>query len=159
MSADTARGYFERSDDPEATPTDTAALLAADSELYSPRERILRGHDEVQHFYELNTEFFAEGEHTMHSYQKDGEVVVSEGTTNARTTGRSYDGVGFVDVMKFYEDDEISALRVYLDDRAILSELPDECRTFGSNCHLGLMFGIDSSAGYSSKTARTRPRR
>lgn len=127
MSVETAREYFERSDDPESTPADIAALFAEDAELYSPREGIFHGRDEVEEFYQLNAEFFAAGEHNMHSYYEDGDVVVCEGTINGRTTaGRSYEGIGLVDVMEFNDDDEISALRVYLDYSAILSELPDD---------------------------------
>lgn len=127
MSVETAQEYFARSDDADATTADIAALFAEEAVLYSPREGIFHGRDEVQQFYDLNVEFFAEGEHNIHSYYEDGQVVVCEGTINGRTTaGRSYEGVGLVDVMEFNEDDEISALRVYLDYSAILSELPDE---------------------------------
>lgn len=126
MSVEIAKEYFARSDDPDATPDDIAALFSEDATLYSPREGIFRGRDEVRTFYALNESFFVAGEHNMHSFYEDNNVVVCEGTINGRTTaGRSYEGVGLVDVMEFV-DDEISALRVYLDYSAILSELPDE---------------------------------
>lgn len=126
MSVETAKEYFARSDNPDATIADIAALFSEDAVLYSPREGIFRGRDEVEEFYGLNAQFFAEGEHNMHSYYEDGDVVVCEGTINGKTTaGRSYEGIGLVDVMEFNENDEITALRVYLDYSAILSEIPE----------------------------------
>lgn len=131
MSVKIAREYFERSDNPESTAADIAALFSEDAELYSPREGIFRGRDEVETFYDLNTEFFEAGEHNMDSFYEDGNVVVCEGTINGRTTaGREYEGVGLVDVMEFNDDDEISALRVYLDYSAILTEVPEEVPDF-----------------------------
>jgi ketosteroid isomerase-like protein len=62
----------------------------------------------------------------MTDFYVDGDTVVCEGWIEGRTTaGRSYEGVGLVDVMEF-EGEEIAALRVYLDYSAILSDLPDD---------------------------------
>jgi len=131
MSVETAKAYFERSDDPEATVEDVVDLFADDAVLKSPREGTFRGRDEVREFYELNAEFFADGAHNMTEYYEDGDTVVCEGTIEGRTTaGREYEGVGLVDVMDFNEDDEIAALRVYLDYSGILSELPEEVPDF-----------------------------
>jgi ketosteroid isomerase-like protein len=131
MSVETAKAYFERSDDPEATVEDVVDLFADDAVLKSPREGTFRGRDEVREFYELNAEFFADGAHNMTEYYEDGDTVVCEGTIEGRTTaGREYEGVGLVDVMDFNDDDEIAALRVYLDYSGILSELPEEVPDF-----------------------------
>lgn len=130
MSVEVAKEYFARSDDPDATPADIAALFAEDATLKSPREGIFHGRDEVQRFYELNAEFFAEGAHHMTDFYTDGNTVVCEGTIEGKTTaGRSYQGIGLVDVMDF-ENDEIQELRVYLDYSGILGELPDEVPSF-----------------------------
>lgn len=131
MSVDTAREYFERSDDAEADVEDVVDLFADDAVLLSPREGVFRGRDEVREFYGLNAEFFAAGSHNITEYYVDGNVVVCEGTIEGRTTaGREYEGIGLVDVMEFNEDDEITALRVYLDYSGILSELPEEVPSF-----------------------------
>lgn len=131
MSVDTAKEYFERSDDPNAGVQDVVDLFADDAVLQSPREGTFRGCDEVRSFFQLNAEFFAEGTHNMTEYYVDGDVVVCEGTIEGRTTaGREYEGVGLVDVMEFNVDDEITALRVYLDYSGILSELPEEVPSF-----------------------------
>jgi len=131
MSVETARAYFERSDDPEATIEDVVDLFADDAVLKSPREGTFRGREAVREFYELNAEFFAEGAHNMTQYYEEGDAVVCEGTIEGRTTaGREYAGVGLVDVMEFNDDDEIEALRVYLDYSAILSELPEDVPDF-----------------------------
>lgn len=124
MSVETAKEYFRRSDDPDATVADVVELFTDDAVLKSPREGIFRGRDEVHEFYERNAVFFAEGAHNMDHFYVDGDTVVCEGTIEGRTTaGRSYEGVGLVDVMVF-DDDEIAKLRVYLDYSAILTELP-----------------------------------
>lgn len=126
MSVETAKEYFRRSDDPEASVEDIVELFAEDAVLKSPREGTFRGRDEVRAFYELNAAFFAEGAHHMDEFYVDGDTVICEGWIEGRTTaGRSYEGVGLVDVMEF-DGEEISALRVYLDYSAILSELPDD---------------------------------
>lgn len=126
MSVETAKAYFERSDDPDATIDDVVDLFTDDAVLKSPREGIFRGREEVRAFYELNAEFFAEGAHNMDNYFVDGETVVCEGTIEGKTTaGREYEGVGLVDVMEF-DGDRIAELRVYLDYSAILSDLPDD---------------------------------
>lgn len=131
MSVETARAYFERSDDPEATVEDVVDLFADDGVLKSPREGTFRGREAVREFYELNAEFFAEGAHNMTEYYEDGDTVVCEGTIEGRTTaGREYAGVGLVDVMEFNADDEITALRVYLDYSGILSDLPEDVPDF-----------------------------
>jgi ketosteroid isomerase-like protein len=131
MSVETARRYFERSDDPETTVEDVVDLFADDAVLKSPREGTFRGRDEIKRFYELNAEFFAEGAHNMTAFYEDGDTVVCEGTIEGKTSaGRAYEGVGLVDVMDFTDDDEIAALRVYLDYSAILSELPEEVPDF-----------------------------
>lgn len=131
MSVETARTYFERSDDPEATVEDVVDLFADDAVLKSPREGTFRGRDEVKQFYELNAEFFAEGAHNMTEFYEEGDTVVCEGIIEGKTSaGRAYEGVGLVDVMDFTDDDEIAALRVYLDYSAILSELPEEVPDF-----------------------------
>ena len=131
MNVETARAYFERSDDPEATVEDVVDLFAEDAVLKSPREGTFRGRDEVREFYELNAEFFAEGAHNMTEFYEDGDTVVCEGTIEGKTSaGREYNGVGLVDVMAFTDNDEIAALRVYLDYSGILSELPEEVPDF-----------------------------
>jgi len=131
MSVETAKTYFERSDDPEATVEDVVDLFADDAVLKSPREGMFCGREEVREFYELNAEFFSDGAHKMAEYYEDGNTVVCEGTIEGRTTaGREYEGVGLVDVMDFNGDDEVAALRVYLDYSGILSELPEEVPDF-----------------------------
>jgi len=113
MSVETARAYFERSDDPEATIEDVVDLFADDAVLKSPREGTFRGREAVREFYKLNAEFFTEGAHNIMEYYEDGDTVVCEGTIEGRTTaGREYEGVGLVDVMDFDTDDQITALRV-----------------------------------------------
>lgn len=131
MGVETAKAYFERSDDPEATVGDIVDLFADNAVLKSPREGTFRGRDGVKDFYELNAEFFAQGTHNMTEFYEDGDTVVCEGTINGKTSvGRAYEGVGLVDIMDFTDDDEIAALRVYLDYSAILSELPQEVPDF-----------------------------
>ena len=59
-------------------------------------------------------------------------VILSsvEGTIEGQTSaGRSYKGIGLVDVMTF-EDEKIAELRVYLDYSGILNELPSEVPNF-----------------------------
>ena len=130
MSLETAKEYFIRSDDPGATIDDIAALFTEDAVLKSPREGTFHGRDEVREFYGLNAEFFAEGAHHMTDFYEVGNTVVCEGTIEGKTTaGRSYEGIGLVDVMEF-EDGLISELRVYLDYSGILSELPEEVPSF-----------------------------
>lgn len=125
MSVETAKEYFNRSDDPNATVADVVELFSEDAVLKSPREGLFRGREEVREFFELNAEFFAEGAHNMDRYYVDDDTVVCEGTIEGKTTaGREYEGVGLVDVMEF-DDEEISELRVYLDYSGILSELPN----------------------------------
>lgn len=131
MSVETAKAYFERSDDSEATVGDVVDLFADDAVLKSPREGMFRGRDEVKQFYGLNAKFFPQGAHNMTEFYEDDDTVVCEGTIEGKTTaGRAYEGVGLVDVMDFNDDDEIAALRVYLDYSAILSELPQEVPDF-----------------------------
>lgn len=126
MSVSTAKAYFDRSDDPEATLDDVVDLFAEDAVLKSPREGIFRGKDAVREFFELNGEYFAEGAHHMDRFYVDGDTVVCEGTIEGRTSaGRSYEGVGLVDVMDF-DGEKIRELRVYLDYSGIRSELPDD---------------------------------
>jgi ketosteroid isomerase-like protein len=126
MSVETAREYFRRADDPDATVDDVVDLFADDAVLTSPREGTFHGRDGVREFFELNAAFFAEGAHHVTEFYVDGDTVVCEGWIEGRTTaGRSYEGVGLVDVMEF-DGDEIAALRVYLDYSGILSELPDD---------------------------------
>lgn len=130
MSVQTAREYFERSDDPEASVDDVVELFTDDAVLRSPREGIFRGKDEVRAFYELNAAFFEEGAHHMDHYYEDGDTVVCEGTISGRTAaGRSYEGIGLVDVMDF-DGDRIQELRVYLDYSAILTEIPKDVPDF-----------------------------
>lgn len=132
MRVETAKAYFEHSDDPEASVDDVVNLFADDAVLKSPREGIFRGRDEVKAFYELNAEFFEEGAHNMTEFYEVGDRVISEGTIEGRTSaGREYEGIGLVDVMEFNADDEISELRVYLDYSGILSELPEEVPSYG----------------------------
>jgi ketosteroid isomerase-like protein len=124
MSVETAKEYFRRADDPDATVDDIVALFADDAVLKSPREGTFRGRDAVHDFFELNAEYFAEGAHNMDRFYVDGDTVVCEGTIEGETAaGRAYEGVGLVDVMDF-DGDEIAALRVYLDYSGLRSELP-----------------------------------
>ena len=126
MSVETAREYFRRSDDPDATVEDIVDLFADDAVLKSPREGVFHGKDGVREFFELNAEFFAEGAHHMKEFYVDGDTVICEGWIEGRTTaGRAYEGIGLVDVMDF-DDGEIAALRVYLDYSGILSDLPED---------------------------------
>lgn len=130
MSVTTAKAYFERADDPDATLDDIVELFTDDAVLKSPREGIFRGKDAVREFFELNGEYFAEGAHTMDHFYRDGDTVICEGTIEGRTTaGRSYEGVGLVDVMDF-DGDLIQELRVYLDYSGIRSELPEDVPDF-----------------------------
>lgn len=132
MSVETARAYFERSDDPDATIEDVVDLFADDATLKSPREGLFQGRDGVTEFFERNAEFFSEGAHHMTNYYEGSDdVVVCEGTIEGQTTaGREYEGIGLVDVMQFNGDDEIAELRVYLDYSGILSELPEAVPDF-----------------------------
>lgn len=131
MSVETARRYFEVSDEPDSTPGDIAALFAEDAVLASPREGIFRGRDEVQDFYELNAEFFVAGAHHINDYHVDGDVVVCEGWIEGETAaGRTYEGIGLADIMEFNDADEIAQLRVYLDYSAILTEIPEAVPDF-----------------------------
>lgn len=131
MSVETAREYFETADDPNATPADIAALFAEDAVLKSPREGIFRGRDEVEEFFELNTEFFEAGSHHVDHYHVDGDVVVCEGWIQGETSaGRRYEGIGLTDIMEFDGNDEIRELRVYLDYSAILTEIPESVPDF-----------------------------
>lgn len=131
MSVETAKEYFRVSDASDTGPADIAALFAEDAVLKSPREGIFHGRDEVEQFYELNAEFFADGAHHIDDYWVDGDVVVCEGWIEGETTaGREYEGVGLADIMEFNADDEIQELRVYLDYSAILSELPESVPDF-----------------------------
>jgi ketosteroid isomerase-like protein len=131
MSVEIAKEYFRLADDPDAGPADIAALFAEDAVLYSPREGRFDGRDGVQAFFERNVEFFESGAHHMDHYHVDGNVVVAEGWIEGVTSeGRTYKGVGLVDVMRFNEADEITEFRVYLDYSGILSELPDEVPDF-----------------------------
>jgi ketosteroid isomerase-like protein len=131
MSVDTAKKYFRRSDDPDADLDAVIELFTDDAVLKSPREGTFRGRDEVREFYRLNAEFFDEGSHNITDYYTDNGVVVCEGTIEGRTTaGRTYEGIGLVDIMEFDEGDKISALRVYLDYSGILSEPPGDVPSF-----------------------------
>jgi len=131
MSIETAKEYFERSDDPDASVEDVAGLFASDAVLKSPREGVFRGIEGIEEFFQLNEEFFADGAHNMERYYEDGKIVICEGTIEGRTTsGREYEGIGLVDVMEFNDSDEIAVLKVYLDYSGILSELPDEVPSF-----------------------------
>jgi ketosteroid isomerase-like protein len=124
MSTQTAQEYFRRSDDPDATVEDVVELFTEDAVLKSPREGTFHGRDGVREFFELNAEFFAEGVHHMTDFYVDGDTVICEGWIEGQTTaGRSYEGIGLVDIMEF-DGDEIATLRVYLDYSGILSELP-----------------------------------
>ena len=125
MSVETAKRYFELSDDPDAGPEEIAALYAEDATLRSPREGVFHGRDGVREFFELNADFFVAGVHHIDHYHVDGDTVVCEGWIEGETAaGRSYEGVGLADVMAFNDDDEIQELRVYLDYSAVLTELP-----------------------------------
>ena len=131
MSVETAKAYFERSDDPDGTVEDIVDLFADDAVLKSPREGTFRGREGIREFYNLNKEFFAEGAHNIAEFYIDGDTVICEGTIEGTTTaGREYKGVGLVDVMEFDSEDDIAALRIYLDYSAILSELPEEVPSF-----------------------------
>lgn len=131
MSLKTAKAYFERSDNPDMTVEDIVDLFADDAVLKSPREGTFRGLEEIEEFYRLNEEFFAKGAHNMAEFYVDGNTVICEGTIEGETTaGRKYKGIGLVDVMEFNADDNIAALRVYLDYSGILSKLPEEVPSF-----------------------------
>lgn len=131
MSVETAKRYFEVSDDPDSSPADIAGLFAPDAILKSPREGIFHGRDEVEEFYELNAEFFVAGAHHIDHYHVDGDVVVCEGWIEGEThAGRTYEGVGLADIMEFDDQDRIEELRVYLDYSGILSELPADVPDF-----------------------------
>lgn len=124
MSVTTAKAYFERSDDPDATIDDVVELFTDDAVLKSPREGIFRGRDRVHEFFELNADYFAKGVHNVDRYYQDGDTVICEGTIAGKTSaGREYEGVGLVDVMDF-DGEKIRELRVYLDYSGIASELP-----------------------------------
>lgn len=126
MSVNTAKAYFQRSDDPDATIDDVVELFTDDAVLKSPREGIFRGREQVHEFFELNAQYFAEGVHNVDRYYEDGDTVVCEGTIAGKTAdGREYEGVGLVDVMDF-DGDRIEELRVYLDYSGIRSALPDD---------------------------------
>lgn len=84
MSVETAKAYFERSDDSEATVGDVVDLFADDAVLKSPREGMFRGRDEVKQFYGLNAKFFAQGAHNMTEFYEDDDTVVCEGTIEGR---------------------------------------------------------------------------
>jgi len=131
MSIETAKTYFERSDNPDASVEDVVNLFANDAVLKSPREGAFRGIEGIEEFFQLNEEFFDDGAHDMENYYEDGKTVICEGIIEGRTTsGREYEGIGLVDLMEFNDSDEIAALRVYLDYSGILSGLPDEVPSF-----------------------------
>ncbi|MFB6253367.1 MAG: nuclear transport factor 2 family protein [Halobacteriaceae archaeon] len=131
MSVEIAQRYFEVSDDPDKGVEDIVALFSDDATLKSPREGIFHGKSGVREFFQLNEEFFAAGQHNMTDFYTDGATVICEGTIEGKTTaGREYEGIGLVDIMEFNEDDEISALRVYLDYSGILTELPEEVPSY-----------------------------
>ena len=126
MSVETAKAYFRIADDPDGTVEELAGLFAEDATLISPREGVFEGRDEIEEFFFLNVEFFAEGSHSLRNYYTDGDTVICEGTIEGKTTaGRSYEGVGFVDVVEC-DGDEITDFRIYLDYSGLLTELPDE---------------------------------
>lgn len=126
MSVEVAKSYFRIADDPDGTADDLADLYAEDAVLLSPREGVFRGRDEIREFFRLNGEFFDEGGHDLRNYFTDGDTVICEGTiTGTTSAGRSYEGVGFVDVVEF-EDDEIIEFRIYLDYSGLYTELPDD---------------------------------
>lgn len=127
MSVETAKAYFRIADDPDGTAADLADLYAEDGTLVSPREGIFRGRDEIESFFELNGEFFAEGAHDLQNYFVDGDTVICEGTIDGKTSaGRAYEGIGFVDVVEFDDNDDISEFRIYLDYSGLYTELPDD---------------------------------
>lgn len=131
MSVETAKAYFRRSDDGESTVEDVVDLFADDAVLKSPREGVFHGRDGIREFFRLNAEFFAEGAHNIRAYYECDDTVICEGTIEGRTTaGREYEGIGLVDVMELNDDDEITALRVYLDYSGILDELPESVPNF-----------------------------
>lgn len=131
MDVETAKAYFRRSDDEESTIEDIVDLFADGAVLKSPREGVFHGRDGVREFFQRNAEFFAEGAHDIQAYYECDGTVVCEGTINGRTTaGREYEGIGLVDVMELNDDDEITALRVYLDYSGILDELPESVPNF-----------------------------
>lgn len=131
MSVETAKTYFRRSDDGESTVKDIVDLFADDAVLKSPREGTFRGREGIREFFQLNAEFFAEGAHNIREYYECGDTVMCEGTIEGRTAaGREYEGIGLVDVMEFNDNDEIAALRVYLDYSGILRELPETVPNF-----------------------------
>lgn len=131
MSERAAKTYYQTIDNPKMTPNDLAGLYSDDALLLSPREGAFRGRDQIEEFYELNVEFFSEGTHHMTDFYVDGASVVCEGTVDGETTaGRSYEGIGLVDVMKFNDDDEITNHRVYLDYSGIYSQLPDKVPSY-----------------------------
>ncbi|PSQ40194.1 hypothetical protein BRD13_00300, partial [Halobacteriales archaeon SW_5_70_135] len=76
MSVETAKRYFELSDDPDAGPEEIAALYAEDATLRSPREGVFHGRDGVREFFELNADFFVAGAHHIDHYHVDGDTVV-----------------------------------------------------------------------------------
>lgn len=130
MSVETAREYFGRADDASASVEDVVELFTEDAVLKSPREGVFRGRNGVHEFFELNAEFFARGTHHIEQFYADGGTVICEGTIEGETTaGRSYEGVGLVDVMEF-EGDAIAELRVYLDYSGLLTEIPDDVPDF-----------------------------
>lgn len=127
MSVEVARQYFERSDSPDATVDDLLSLFATDAVAIEPHVGLYRDHDGIRQFFEVLGEIFAEGVHDIERYHVDGATVVCEGTISGTTVaGRSYDGVGVAEIMDFNENDDIEALRVYVDYSAILSELPED---------------------------------
>lgn len=126
MSVERAREYFRRSDAPDETLDDVLEMFADDAVCVDPYVGSFRGTDGLEAFFAELGEVFADSAHEMTTYHRDGDVVVCEGTLSGTTTdGRSFEGVGLVEVMEF-DGDDIAALRVYLDYSAIRSTLPED---------------------------------
>ena len=57
MSIETAKTYFERSDNPDASVEDVVNLFANDAVLKSPREGAFRGIEGIEEFFQLTKSF------------------------------------------------------------------------------------------------------
>jgi len=131
MNVDTAKRYFELMDDPDAGVGEVLDLYADDAVIRSPRKGTISGKDDIKAFYDANADFFTGGEHDMEAFHEDDHVVVCEGTLDGETTkGRSFEGIGLVDIMRFDDSGKIEEFRAYLDYSAILTEVQEDPPSF-----------------------------
>jgi len=131
MNTDTAKRYFELMDDPDTGTEQVLKLYADNAIVRSPRKGTIRGKEDIEAFYDANADFFTGGQHVMEAFHEDGNVVICEGTLDGETVeGRTFEGIGLVDIMRFDDDGKIEEFRAYLDYSAILTEVQENPPSF-----------------------------